>query len=65
MWINRERFIDLERRIADLEKSQLQALDMVKRYIEDSETEEEKLRMAIDTMPEKLEAVLKNYRFDE
>ena len=65
MWINGEKFIDLERRIADLEKSQLQALDMVKRYIEDSETETEKLRIAIDTMPEKLEAVLKNYRFDE
>ena len=34
MWISKKKIINLEKRIADLEKSQLQATNMVKQTLE-------------------------------
>jgi hypothetical protein len=35
MWISRKKYREIENRVADLEKSQLRATEMVKEYIED------------------------------
>lgn len=65
MWIRKERIKNLEKRIADLEESQLKSAKMVKEYITDSETECEKLNQAIRELPLKLKELLSQYGVNE
>lgn len=61
MWISKKKYKNLERRVADLEKSQLQTVDMVKEYIEDTESLSNKLSKEIETLPMIIEKCLSNY----
>lgn len=65
MWIRKERIKNLEKRIADLEESQLKSVKMVKEYITDSETECEQLNQAIRELPLKLKELLSQYGVNE
>lgn len=61
MWISKKKYKNLERRVADLEKSQLQAVDMVKEYIKDTESLSNNLSKEIETLPVIIEKCLSNY----
>lgn len=61
MWIKRSRIEALEKKVADLEKNQLQTTDMVKRYIEDSESLSNQLSEQIKELPQTLEGLLCDY----
>lgn len=59
MWIDETTYNSIMRRIESLESSQFQANEMVKQYIEDSETLSNKLCELINAMPKMMEELLK------
>ena len=61
MWISKKKYKNLEKKVADLEKSQLQAVDMVKEYIEDTESLSSKLSKEIETLPVIIKKCLSNH----
>lgn len=65
MWISKKKWKALEKKVADLEKSQLQANDKVKKYIEDSEALSNQLSAMIKELPKKLEDFLLNHSSNE
>lgn len=50
----------LEKRVANLERSQLQAMKMVKNYIEDQECMSNKMFEMLKRLPENLQRILAN-----
>lgn len=60
MLISKKKYKELEKRVADLEKSQLQAVEMVKKYIEDTESLSNILEKKIEALP----ATIKKYLND-
>lgn len=61
MWISKRKIKDIEKRIADLEKSQLESMKMVKDYITDSETMSEQLNKEVKLLPQKIMMGLRQY----
>lgn len=60
MWIDEAIYNSIMRRIENLESSQFQANEMVKQYIEDSETLSNQLCELINALPKMMEELLKN-----
>lgn len=60
MWIKRKRFADLEKRVTDLEKSQLRSCEMVKQYIEDTESMAMIMSDKISRLPNDIKVALAN-----
>ena len=58
MWIDETNYNSIMRRIESLESSQFQANEMVKQYIEDSETLSNQLCELINAMPKMMEELL-------
>lgn len=58
MWIDETTYNSIMRRIENLESSQFQANEMVKQYIEDSETLSNQLCELINAMPKMMEKLL-------
>jgi hypothetical protein len=65
MWISRKKYKELEKRVADLEKSQLRATEMVKEYIEDTESLSNVLERKIEAFPETIKKCLSDYCSDK
>lgn len=61
MWISKRKIKEIEKRIADLEKSQLESMKMVKDYITDSETMSEQLNKEVKLLPQKIMMGLRQY----
>lgn len=60
MWISYKKYKDLLNRIAVLEANQNQAVEMVKNYIEDSESLSNKLQHEISKLPQAIVQILNN-----
>ncbi len=60
-----ERIGQIEKRVADLEKNQLQAMDSVTNYIEDSESLANKMHEELQSLPDTLIRVLTDNGFGE
>ena len=65
MWVSKKKIMNLEKRIADLEKSQLKAINMVKNYIEDTESLSKKIDEEINKLPQAINDMLTNYYRDK
>lgn len=59
MWIDETTYNSIMRRIENLESNQFQANEMVKQYIEDSESLSNQLCELINAMPKMMEELLK------
>lgn len=65
MWISKRRYDNLEKKVAELEKSQLHAITMVKEYIEDQETLSNDLCERVKELPNTIMATLQNNCLDK
>lgn len=65
MWIRKKTFIELEKRVLELEKKQIQANNMVKTYIEDSETLSNMLTQQLKEFPKIIKTLLDNNSGDK
>ena len=65
MWISKKKINSIEIRIADLEKSQLEAMKMVNDYITDTETMSEQLNREVKMLPQKIRMALSQYGIEK
>lgn len=65
MWVSKNKWIQFEKRIADVEENQTKSANMVKDYILDSENLSNQLNTKIDKLPESIEKLLSNYSLDK